>query len=343
MTGSSLQASAHRAAVSTQDFRKASMLFCGYSLLQAAPAAACGEERPLFAGMLGASALKSGINLSTAQFTALRDSEHSALFPRSLSFVMALEGQSSEFDPGNGRSRIALKPGEAALFSFSDTVGTTGRYCRGQRSKSVLIQLRSDLIADERLAAFVDARTRESGMLSLGTCPQLNFLCGQLFDPTLCGTAGCLLLESRVLETVARAIQKLELDTPRSVSAAVAPAAASGRGPSSDAAKMARVRDRLMAEPEGDHSLVALAREAGVSVSGLKTKFRAVYGQTVFAFLHDLRMERARAGLESGGWTVTQAAHFTGYRHASNFSTAFQKHFGRSPGRGCGQQLCPPA
>ncbi|MBP2231656.1 AraC-like DNA-binding protein [Azospirillum agricola] len=341
MTGSSLQASAHRAAVSTQDFCKASMLFCGYALLPAAPSAGRGggrgEEKPLFAGTLGASALKSGINLGTAQFTALRDSEHSALFPRSLSFVLSLEGRSSEFDPGGGRSRIVLNPGEAALFSFSDAVGTTGRYCRGQRSKSVLIQLRSDRIADEGLADFVDARTRDSGMLPLGTCPQLGFLCGQLFDPTLCGTAGCLLLESRVLEIVARAIQKLELDAVRPV------AASGGGGRGSDAAKMARVRDRLMAEPEGDHSLVALAREAGVSVSGLKTKFRAVYGQTVFAFLHELRMERARTGLESGGWTVTQAAHFTGYRHASNFSTAFQKHFGRSPGRGGGHRPCPPA
>ena len=62
-----------------------------------------------------------------------------------------------------------------------------------------------------------------------------------------------------------------------------------------------------------------------------KVKFAAVFGQPIFAFLRDLRLERAFEGLQSEGWTVSQAAYFVGYRHPSSFSEAFRRKFGVAP------------
>lgn len=297
------------------------MLFCDrYSLAANEPAS---EEEPrLFDGQLRTQAMSSGINLSTANIRALRDSDHAVVFPRSLSLVISLEGRPSEVNAGSGREKVILQPGEAALFSFSDEEQTEGRYIAGHCSKSILMQLRPGMIFDDALAEFVERRVRSSEMISLGNNKRVNALSQQLFSDNLTGAVGRLLAESYALELVARTIQSIE-DAAERFSHVVKEA---------DRRRMAKVRQLIIDEPGAAHSLQSLAREAGVSVSGLKTKFRQVYDQSVFAFLHDVRMDTARSGIELEGWTVTQAAHFTGYSHASNFSAAFLKYFGRSPG-----------
>jgi AraC-like DNA-binding protein len=306
------------------------MMFCDrYSMAVDEPA--CEAEPRLFDGHLHTQAMSSGINLSTANIRALRDSDHAVVFPRSLSIVISLEGRPSEVNAGNGRENVILQPGEAALFSFSDEEQTEGRYIAGHCSKSILMQLRPGVILDESLAEFVDRRVRSSEMISLGTNRRVNALSQQLFSDNLTGTVGRLLAESYALELVARTIQSIE-EAAEHFSHTVREA---------DRKRMAKVRQMIIDQPGAAHSLQSLAREAGVSVSGLKTKFRQVYEQSVFAFLHDVRMDTARSGIELDGWTVTQAAHFTGYSHPSNFSTAFQKHFGRSPGSTGSRRIYP--
>lgn len=310
--------------VSAKEFSDASMRFCDrYALVADAGAEPEGSE--LFKGVLEAHELSTGLRLSTAAMTALDDSDHSAIFPRSLSLVLALEGRPSEFDPGNGRQKMVLSPGEAAFFSFSDEVETKGRYRGGDRCKSVLIQLRPGTIEEDSLAEYVETCVRASRITLLGASPRLAFLSERLFCHGHEGVVGRLLVESCVLELVASAIRTIGRDR------------IDGSGVrAGDTARMARVRDLILTEPGAAHTLKSLAREGGVSVSSLKTKFREVYGQSVCAFLLDVRMERARKGLEREGWTVTQAAHFSGYAHTSNFCTAFQRYFGFSPGRiGC--------
>ena len=67
-----------------------------------------------------------------------------------------------------------------------------------------------------------------------------------------------------------------------------------------------------------------------MSPSSLRQKFQHAYGVSVMAYLRRRRMELARQYLEQG-WRVQDAAHYVGYRHASNFATAYRHHFGVSP------------
>ncbi|WP_355660390.1 helix-turn-helix domain-containing protein [Halomonas salifodinae] len=97
------------------------------------------------------------------------------------------------------------------------------------------------------------------------------------------------------------------------------------------ARRLEAVRRLLEEHPEREHDLAALASLAAMSPSTLARRFRAAYGCSPIDYLRRRRLARARE-LLLGGHSVQQAAHLSGYRHASNFITAFRRAYGVSPG-----------
>ena len=91
-----------------------------------------------------------------------------------------------------------------------------------------------------------------------------------------------------------------------------------------------RVIDCLQASPAADHRLEDLARVACMSPSSLRLKFQQVHHCSVFAWLRERRLQLACEQLRQG-CSVQQAAHFVGYRHATNFATAFRTRYGIAP------------
>ena len=83
-----------------------------------------------------------------------------------------------------------------------------------------------------------------------------------------------------------------------------------------------------MAEPP---SLQELANEIGLSLKKLKEGFKEVYGDTVFGFLFDYKMDFARKLLETGQHNVNEVGLKVGYSTASHFIAAFKKKFGTTP------------
>jgi AraC-like DNA-binding protein len=316
-----LSIAAPQSAVSASQFCDVSRVFCDdYRLVDLVSPMA--NELPLFDGDFGLGTLSSGINFSRAAITALRDSTHSVVFPASLSIVLAVEGRPSELHFGSGAEAVRMRAGETGLFSFRDDEELTGSYARGASATSALIQLRPDDLEDEELAGRVRARCAATSARLFSRMPDMAALGAKLFMSRRTGVVAKLLVESAVLEIVARC-----LDADGAASERRKPTFA----PHTDRVRVARVRDRLVAEPGGDHTLTSLAREAGLSVSSLKVKFRAAYGESVFDCLHRIRMNVAREGIERQSWSVRQAAHAAGYRHVSNFSTAYRRQFGASP------------
>ncbi len=75
-----------------------------------------------------------------------------------------------------------------------------------------------------------------------------------------------------------------------------------------------------------------LAKEAGFSVTKLKTDFKVVFGVTVFKYFQQKQMETARnIILEKPETQVKELAQVFHYANSSKFSAAFKKHFGYSP------------
>jgi AraC-like DNA-binding protein len=59
--------------------------------------------------------------------------------------------------------------------------------------------------------------------------------------------------------------------------------------------------------------------------------FKQVYGDTVYSFLFDYKMEQARKLLESNQYNVNEVGLQVGYSTASHFIAAFKKKFGTTP------------
>ena len=83
-----------------------------------------------------------------------------------------------------------------------------------------------------------------------------------------------------------------------------------------------------MAEPPG---LQELADQVGLNLKKLKMGFKQIYGDTVYGFLFDYKMECARKLLDSGSYNVNEVGLKIGYSTGSHFIAAFKKKFATTP------------
>jgi AraC-like DNA-binding protein len=83
-----------------------------------------------------------------------------------------------------------------------------------------------------------------------------------------------------------------------------------------------------MAEPP---SLPELSKEIGLSLKRLKEGFKQIYGDSVYSFLFDYKMDYARRLLESGQYNVSEIGLKIGYSTSSHFIAAFRKKYGTTP------------
>lgn len=83
-----------------------------------------------------------------------------------------------------------------------------------------------------------------------------------------------------------------------------------------------------MAEPP---SLQELSDEIGLNIKKLKEGFKQIYGDSVYAFLFDYKMELARKILESKELNINEVSMKIGYSTPSHFIAAFKKKYGTTP------------
>ncbi|MCT4628321.1 helix-turn-helix transcriptional regulator [Winogradskyella sp.] len=95
--------------------------------------------------------------------------------------------------------------------------------------------------------------------------------------------------------------------------------------------KLKKAKDIIIANMAEPPSLKELAKEVDLSLKKLKEGFKQIYGDTVYGFLFDYKMEVARKLLESGDYNVNEVGLKVGYSTASHFIAAFKKKFGTTP------------
>jgi len=83
-----------------------------------------------------------------------------------------------------------------------------------------------------------------------------------------------------------------------------------------------------MAEPP---SLETLSVEIGLSLKKLKEGFKQIYGDTVYSYLLEHKMQEARRMLASQKYNVNEVGLKLGYSTSSHFIAAFKKKFGTTP------------
>jgi AraC-like DNA-binding protein len=95
--------------------------------------------------------------------------------------------------------------------------------------------------------------------------------------------------------------------------------------------KIKKAKEIIIANMAEPPSLESLANQVGLTLKKLKMGFKQIYGDTVYGFLFDYKMEYARQLLDSGSYNVNEVGLKIGYSTGSHFIAAFKKKFATTP------------
>ena len=129
-------------------------------------------------------------------------------------------------------------------------------------------------------------------------------------------------LESKAMELFLLQVKQLDRGRP-AVRQALSPA---------DTERLYYIREEMELHWDVPWSIATLARKAGINQQKLKTGFPALFGMTVFDYLVDVRMQKAKRMLQDEKLYVGEVADRLGYKHPHHFTAAFRKKFNVLPG-----------
>ncbi len=95
--------------------------------------------------------------------------------------------------------------------------------------------------------------------------------------------------------------------------------------------RIRQAKEIIIANMSEPPSLSELSKEVGLSLKRLKEGFKQIYGDSVYSFLFDYKMDYARRLLESGQYNVSEIGLKIGYSTSSHFIAAFRKKYGTTP------------
>lgn len=253
--------------------------------------------------------LRSGMQLVYSNVQVMETYASSSLDPAPLNIIIMLQGSVSL---SLGQERVELREKMALTLSLEREMQLDALQLSGQNLKVLTLSL--DLAA---LAHLQVPEQRKSGW-TVWRLPEYLYQGLMQFRGDM--NLSQMYLEGLSLQILSKG---LVLDNSSAKSEDV-------RLPPQERLRLERVRDLIVASPQEGYSLSELAQIAAMSPSSLRSKFKACYGHTLFDFIKEQRLQRARDYLLQG-FSVQQAANFSGYSYATNFTTAFRKHFGVAP------------
>ena len=230
-----------------------------------------------------------------------------------------------------GQSCFAGKRGDELIFTEGYTSITTLQSSIGERHYEAhkdTLQLRFALNKSWLDRYFGEAKSAQlfnNNGTQLLNCQPISHqaLCAaqQLMNCDLSKTSSRLFMHAQAMSLLAFELSDLCDDTRQK----------SEEFNQKDAALAKLARDILLAEFKNPPSIEQLSRRVGTNQCKLKKLFHHFFDNTPYGLLLEIRMTNAYHLLEATSCQVSVAAESVGYSHASNFSTAFIKHFGISP------------
>lgn len=128
-------------------------------------------------------------------------------------------------------------------------------------------------------------------------------------------------LEAKILELLSMQLEALEQKTN-----------VKEQFPQKDVERLQQARALIEANIKTPCSLIELARKTGLNDFKLKKGFKAMYGNTVFGYLTDLRMEQAYRLLKEGR-SIAEVSDIVGYKNPHHFTAAFKKKYNLLPSK----------
>jgi AraC-like DNA-binding protein len=153
--------------------------------------------------------------------------------------------------------------------------------------------------------------------------PAMKAALEQIFYCPFQGKTKQIYLEGKCLELIALKLEQLkEMDKRTGLSCSLKP---------DDIDRIHLAKTILTTNLNNPPSLMELARLVSLNDYKLKIGFRQIFGTTVFGYLHQYRMDKARRLLIEQRMSVKEVAQAIGYANQSRFAAAFRKQFGVNP------------
>jgi AraC-like DNA-binding protein len=99
----------------------------------------------------------------------------------------------------------------------------------------------------------------------------------------------------------------------------------------SDIDKLYLIRTAVLADMGQPPQLAALAKMAGMSETKMKQLFKQTFGDTIYNYYQNERMQEAGFLLKHAGYSVSETGYRLGFSNLSHFSRLFEKHYGITP------------
>jgi len=96
-------------------------------------------------------------------------------------------------------------------------------------------------------------------------------------------------------------------------------------------AKIKKARQLIIEQINEPPTVEALADEVKLSINILKKGFKKIYGDPIYKYLLNYKLELARQLLLSGKYSVKEVSYEMGYSTPTHFIVAFKKKFGITP------------
>ncbi len=210
---------------------------------------------------------------------------------------------------GQAASEAAFSGSQKAAYVCLDR-GTLQSFYRGREHELPVL-----------LQAFIKGELTRTVARRASIRPQLLRCLDDLLQCDFDSLTRTLFMRSKAVEILCHTLKALEHDEGFGAQES---SAATARG----VLRAQRILTERFAAPP---SLEDLAREVGVSRSSLCAGFRQIHGQSIYGYIHQLRMVRALQLLTESQDPVTEIAYATGFRHLSSFTVAVQRRFGMNP------------
>ncbi len=95
--------------------------------------------------------------------------------------------------------------------------------------------------------------------------------------------------------------------------------------------KIRKAKEIILNQMTEPPTLQELSTEIGLNIKTLKEGFKQIYGDTVYGYLLDHKMNEARSMLNSKQHNINEISLKLGYSTSSHFIAAFKKKFGTTP------------
>lgn len=172
------------------------------------------------------------------------------------------------------------------------------------------------------LRAVMEDRAQEDFSTTRTMSPDVRAVVYQILNSSSNALPWHLYLEGKILELLSLHLAALSIDHQKSAAVLLN---------TLEKKQILRARALLVKDLYAPPTLQDLCAHTGLSMNKLQAGFREVYGNSVFDYFREHRMQTAKSLLERTETNVSETAWQVGYINVSHFSAAFKKRFGILP------------